>query len=112
VSWRSHKEKEKGPESVLAFRALKLLSSFVLENYAGTTCKDTARRSEASSPTQQHAQVDLANTMKALSHAAARGVKRAPSCVASLKDADRPGVSGCFASCLSRRPDATTKGLA
>jgi hypothetical protein len=104
--------KRKRPGKRFAFRALTLLGSFVRENYSGTTCTDAARRSEASSPTQQHAQVEVANTMKALSHAAARGVKRASPRGLALTDADRPGVSGCFASCLSCRPDATTTGLA
>jgi hypothetical protein len=46
-----------------------------VENYAGTILMDTARRSEAWAPAQQHAQVDIANIVSRLSHAAKDGVK-------------------------------------
>jgi hypothetical protein len=71
--------KRKGPENAVAFRALPLLESLVRENYSGTTWTHSARRSEAASPMQQHAQVEVADTIQALSHAAARGVKRVSS---------------------------------
>jgi hypothetical protein len=55
---------------------------FVLENYPGTILVDTAPRSEAWSPTQQHAQIEAAITMGALSHAPDGDVKSRPSATA------------------------------
>jgi hypothetical protein len=55
---------------------LQLLESIrAFETYAGTILTDTARRSEAWAPAQQHAQVEFLNTVKALSHAIKHGVK-------------------------------------
>jgi hypothetical protein len=53
-----------------------------LKNYPGTILVDTAPRSEAWSPTQQHAQVAATITMGALSHAPDADVKSRPSATA------------------------------
>jgi hypothetical protein len=69
-------QKEKGPESVKPsgpFNCSTLVRA--LENYAGTLPEDTARHSEACSPMQQQAQVEVANTMIVLSHAIGEAVK-------------------------------------
>ena len=55
---------------------LQLLESIrAFDLYVGTILTDTARRSEAWVPAQQHAQVEFVNTVEALSHATTDGVK-------------------------------------
>ena len=81
---------------------------FVLENYPGTILVDTPPRSEAWSPTQQHAQVAATITMGALSHAPDADVKSGAAGHRDRKQTDLSITRSTIGSIQSVANDATS----